>query len=391
MSAVSYILSAAAQEGLRNGTLETCAGGVRDVVTKKIVELAKPVAQSTFKTFMSSADPFIGVANLASSLGTNVQCALIKKDVGIVNQKIDTVLSQCTMIANSLGALPQIQVLSWVGTAFSLANVGISIVGFYATLNKLNGVNKLIQDFYDQYRQDRENDIYEKFYRNYLNLKTDLGKFQILNSMEQLNKEQLLLYGQNIEEHINDSTSFIRSQMRSLNGNISKEKNIFKMVLTLYIVLAQTINEYNCLYYYANNAMHHMLNDWNSFLNDFSSPDFRDHLRQHLIYCEDYLRVKPVDKRNAYIVALESIRQPKNRFETCSTMLESMSREEYIHMDDILNQNLYNHMQACLPEGQEINFDEFITESIKRGNYQYSEDREKVLIPLNGYPGFQPV
>lgn len=382
MAAYSWILSAAASEGLRNGTLEMTAGGVRDVVTKKIVELAKPVAQSALRTFMSSIDPFVGAVNLVSSLGANVQNALIQREVGIVSQKLDIVLSQCAKIANSLEVLPQIQALSWVGTAFSLANTGISIVGFYATLTKLNGVNKLIQDFYDQYKQDHENEIYEKFYRNYLNLKTDLGNFQILNSLEELTKEQLLQYGQNIEDHINDSASFIRSQMRSIDGNISKEKNIFKMVLSLYVVLVQTINEYNSLYYYANNAKHHMLNDWNSFLNDFSSPDFRDQLRQHLIYCEDYLRVKPADKRKAYIIALESIRQPKNRFETCSSMLESMSREDYVHMDDILNRNLYNQMQAFLPEGHAINFDEFIMNSIKQGNFQYSDDGEKVLIPL---------
>jgi len=234
MAVFEMVFSAAVEEGLKHGTLELTKGGVRDVITKKIVELGTPVAQSALKSFMSSVDPFVGVANLASSLGTNIQCALIHKNVGIVSKKIDTVINQCAMIANSLGALPQIQVLSWVGTAFSLANTGISIVGFYATLNKLNGVNKLIQDFYDQYKQDRENEIYENFYRNYLNLKTDLGNFQILNSLEELTKEKLLQYGQNIEDHINDSVSFIRSQMRSINGNISKEKNIFKMILSLY-------------------------------------------------------------------------------------------------------------------------------------------------------------
>ena len=95
-----------------------------------------------------SCNPYFAAVNLVSSLGSNVQNALIQREVGIVSQKLDIVLSQCAKIANSLEVLPQIQALSWVGTAFSLANTGISIVGFYATLTKLNGVNKLIQDFY---------------------------------------------------------------------------------------------------------------------------------------------------------------------------------------------------------------------------------------------------
>ena len=381
MPNITMSISAEAAKMVAQGLAKVSSGGVR-LNNGTMFDLAEPVVESACKTFMNAANPYFGVANLASSLGTNVQCALISRDVGVVGTKLDSVISQCSMIANSLSGLPQIQVLSWVGTAFSLANTGISVVGFYATLNKLNGVNKIIQDFYNQYKQDRENDIYEKFYNNYLNLRNDLGHLQSINSMATINKEQLLYFGQNIEVHINESASFIRSQMRSLSGNISKEKNIFKMVLSLYVVLAQTINEYNSLYYYVNNAKHHMINDWTTFLSDFSSPDFRDNLRQHLIYCEDYLRVNPKDKKDAYIVALESIRQPKNRFETCNTMLESMSREEYMHMDGILNQNLYNQMQACLPEGQSINFDEFITNSIRRGNFRYSDDREKVLVSI---------
>lgn len=37
---------------------------------------------------------------------------------------------------------------------------------------------------------------------------------------------------------------------------------------------------------------------------------------------------------------------------------------------------------TSIPEGHAVNFDEFIMDSIKKGNFQYSEDGEKVLIPL---------
>lgn len=389
MPTITMSITNEAAEKVAKGLAKISSGGVR-LNDGTMFEQAKPVIESilksstdsVLKSALQASNPFVATANLVSSLGSNFQCALISRDVGIVSKKIDSLISQCSLIANSLGVLPQIQVLSWVGTAFSLANTGISIVGFYATLNKINGVDQIIRDFYNQYRRDQENKIFGEFYNNYLNLKTDIGNLQIINSFENLSKEKLLQYGQNIEDHINESAAFIRSQMQNLDGNISKEKNILRMVLSLYIVLAQVINEYSSLFYYANGNKHHMLNDWNSFLSDISSSDFRDQLRQHLIYCDDYLRISPEKKKDVYIVALECIKQPKNRFATCSRMLDSMTREEYMHMDDIQNQNLYNQMQACLPKSKSINFDEFITNSLKCGNFRYSDNKEKVLVSI---------
>lgn len=406
MADMVFTISQEALKLIQSGEAVLSSGGVRSL-TGQLIELAKPGASSGLSSLASSlaGGPLniaSSVVNAASSLANNVQSAMIIKDLGVVGANvtamgaqigdvvttlegvssgigvinsnvtamgagIESILTQCTSISAALGSLQQIAALSWVNTAFSLANCGISIVSFYATMNKLNGISKLMEDYRDQYNRDREYDTNEKFWNCYLNLRNDVGNLRMMADNKDGSHITLKGYSQAIEEHINAATSFIQKLLNELTGKVSKNKTNIKIILSLYVMLAQTINEYCCLYYYSYGKTHHMLEAWNSFLSNITSEDFHYALRQHLMMCDDYISIHPEKKKEAYLVSLESTTEVKSRFETCRTVIDQLPEGEYYNLDDILNRQLYNEIQTQIPALK--NLDETLTENIMNNQF----------------------
>ena len=407
MANMMFTISQEALNLIQSGQATLSSGGVR-LLNGQLFELAKPGTSSLLTTNLSNLIPGnpLNIAssfvNMASSLAQNVQSAMIIKDLGVVGANVNAVgaqigevattidgisssigvinnnissmgigiqsiIEQCTSISTALGSLQQIAALSWIGTAFNLANCGISIVSFYVTMNKLNGINKLMEDFRNQYQQNRESDTNEKFWNCYLNLKTDIGHLHMLDGKKKADYISVKNYSQIIEEHINEVISFIRKLLNEVNGKSSQNKINIKIILSLYVILAQTINEYCCLYYYAYGQTHYMLDEWNYFLRDITQEDFHYALRQHLMRCEDYMSISPEKKREAYLVSVESTAELKSRFETCRSVIDQLPEGAYYNLDDILNRQLYNTIQTQIPALK--NLDATLTANIMNNRF----------------------
>ena len=159
---MGYTITKEAMKLIKAGKAVLSSGGVRDLAGE-FIELARPVASSVLKSSSLAMNPKLSIVNIASSLGANVQCGFIQHGVNIANAKLDNVLTQLTALTKATSALKQINVLSWVNTAFSLANCGISIAGLMMTIKRLDGVSGQLQELIDRYKQDRESDKIEKF------------------------------------------------------------------------------------------------------------------------------------------------------------------------------------------------------------------------------------
>lgn len=431
MADLVFTISQEALKLIQSGQAVLSSGGVR-TLTGQLIELAKPGASTALNNLVNvipnAVNPLNIIpsfVNMASSVANNIQSAMIFKDLGVVGANvtniganvtnigvkigevmssldgissgigvinnnitslgtgINTIISQCTSIATALGSLQQIAALSWIGTAFNLANCGISIVGFYVTMNKLNGISKLMEDLRDQYQRDRDFDKNEKFWNCYLNLKTDVGHLQDLVGRREADYVSVKNYSQSIEEHINQSVAFLRKLVTELSGKTSKNKTNIKIILSLYVILAQTINEYCCLYYYAYRKTHYMLDEWNYFLRDISSGDFQYALRQHLMLCEDYMSIPPQKKKEAYLVSVESTTEPKNRFETCKTVIDQLPEGAYYHLDDMLNRQLYHEIQTQIPTLK--NLDAVLTANIISKQYFTNSNKNKLAYVKVSY------
>lgn len=406
MANMMFTISQEALKMIQSGEAVLSSGGVR-LLNGQLFELAKPGTSSFLSTMLNSASGGpLNIAssfvNMASSLAQNVQSAMIIKDLGVVGANvsvigtqigevtttldgisssigvinsninsmgigIQSIITQCSSISAALGSLQQIAALSWIGTAFNLANCGISIVSFYATMHKLNGITKLMEDFREQYLQNREYDTSEKFWNCYLNLKTDVGNLRILVDRKERNYISLRSYSHVIEAHINESISFIRKLLSEVSGKVSQNKINIKIILSLYVLLAQTINEYCCLYYFAYRQKHHMLDEWNYFLRDITKEDFHYALRQHLLRCEEYMSISPEKKKEAYLVSVESTTELKSRFETCRSVIDQLPEGAYYNLDDILNRQLYKTIQTKIPALK--NLDATLTANIMNNRF----------------------
>ena len=414
MANMMFSISAEALKLIQAGEATLSSGGVR-LLNGTLYELAKPAA-SSLSNILTNINPITGIVNLASSLTSNVQSALIMRDIGIVSSNvsvigsqigevssainginsaigainsniaflgtgINTIIDQCMSISVALNSLQQIATLTWLGTTFGLANCGISIISFHKTMNKLNGMTKLIEDFYDQYRRDREHDVNESYYRYYLNLKSDIGNLRFMEKNFTSDKRFIRSNTLNLEEHINGTIAFIKKLSGELSGNVSKDKTNIKMIMSLYIMLAQTVNEFSCLYYYSFGESHHMLDEWSGFLGDICSGNFYDAFRQHLLFCDDYVTVSPEKKQQAYLIGIESLKELNTRFETCKNIIDNLPEDRYFHLDDIINGQLYYEMKTRIPELK--NLDQSLVDCIKFGNYiNYGSSNEYVLLPV---------
>ena len=142
-------------ELVKKGQAMFSSGGIR-TLTGQIIEMGVPTVTSTAKAAAGGLGlgPVGAGVNIASSLANNVQSGVLQHSVNLANAKLDTVVKQLGTLANAMQGLQQVQVLSWVNSAFSLANCGISVAGFYMTLNKLGQVKDKLVHLSDLYEHD---------------------------------------------------------------------------------------------------------------------------------------------------------------------------------------------------------------------------------------------
>ena len=125
MSKTEFVwkLNAKAARMLQSGQAEVTSGGIRDIKTKRIIAQAKPVSTTTF--------------------------------------------SQKELLSQVAQSTQMIQALSWVNVGLNLVNIGVSVAGFYMTLNKLNSLQGELRQFIDTYNADHQTDELET-YKNHL-------------------------------------------------------------------------------------------------------------------------------------------------------------------------------------------------------------------------------
>lgn len=318
-----------------------------------------------------------GGIGIASSLAANVQCAFIQKGVNEANLKLDDVLVRLGRMENALQGLGQIQALSWVNTAFGLANCGISIAGFHMTLTKLDQIGGIIKEFYNRYKSDRDGDKVQEYKNIIGNLEGDMGYLKERQVNGTFSKQGFEYREASIEEHLNAAAALIENvltmfQEKRINGRIGCQ-----IIFTLGTVFAQTVNEYCCQYYYFHDRLkHHRYDSWIAILDKIDSESFKKHLKMYLAFDAAYAVVSQEAKSAAFHVAMEAVSQLKNRLAVCAQMIREIPEQKYLQLDDILNQEVL----TGVAEWKGCAVDEFLNRRLISGEYQIEDDR--VLVEL---------
>ena len=378
---IVWEISKAAQKLIKAGDALLSSGGVR-LNNGQLFEMVKPVITTATTTANTAVNfgPKAAAINLVSSLGNNVQSGFIQHSVNVANAKLDVVVQQLGSLANAMQGLQQVQVLSWVNSTFSLANCGISVAGFYMTLNKLSRLEGQLGQFFDLYKQDR-NDQQVEDYQNYLMLlKGHLSYLQERYKNNTFDRQTFLQREANIESDLTRTGNYLRTILKDFQKKTIDGKTGCQIIFTLCVVYAQTVNEFCCQYFYAHGIQHAIFNDWLSVLDEIDSPVFREFLKRYFTFDPEYISVSPKLKQTAHHILFESVCQQKNRLLMCADTVKLLPEDQYVHLDDLLNQEVFVGLSNSIPELQGVDIDKVLAQRIEAEEYWTDEDR--VMIPM---------
>lgn len=386
---IMFSISKKAMKLIKAGKAVLESGGVRSL-TGQMIEMAKPIATTAVKTANTATQAVAGgmglgpvgaAVNITSSLANNVQSGILQHSVNLANAKLDTVVKQLGSLANAMQGLQQVQVLSWVNSAFSLANCGISVAGFYMTLNKLGQVKDKLVHLSDLYEHDRESNHVEDYQNYQMLLKSHLSFLQERYNNDTFDRQSFLQRETAIENDLTRTENYLRKILKAFQARTIDGKAGCQIIFTLCVVYAQTVNEFCCQYFYAHGIQHPMFKDWISVLDEIDSPAFREFLKRYFTFDREYIAVSPKMKQAAHHILFESVNQQKNRLMLCADTIKQLPEEQYIHLDDLLNQEVFSGLSIEIPELQGIDIDKVLVQRLEAEGY-LGMDEDNVVIPL---------
>lgn len=346
------------------------SGGIRSL-SGAMLEQFKPII---------GFGPVSSAVGIASSLTANVQSVMIQQGVNAANAKLDVVVQQLGSLASAMQGLQQVKVLSWVNSTFSLANCGISVAGFYMTLSRLEKLDNQVGEFFDLYKQDR-NDQQVEDYRNYLmQLKGHLSYLQERYKNDTFDRQTFLQRETSIATDLTHTCNYLKKILKAFQDKSIDGKTGCQIIFTLCVVYAQTVNEFCCQYFYAHGIQHAIFNDWLSVLDEIDSPVFREFLKRYFTFDPEYISVSPKLKQAAHHILFESVCQQKNRLLMCADTVKMLPEDQYLHLDDLLNQEVFSGLSNSIPELQGVDVDKVLAQRIEAKEYWTVEDR--VMIPM---------
>lgn len=360
------------------------SGGVREL-NGRFIELAKPIANTVRQGGGISANPLFSGINLASSLGTNVQCGFIQKGVNTANLKLDTVITKLDSLTAGLGNLSTIGALSWVSAGFGMANLCVSAAGFAILSSKLDGIKHTIDEFYRQYKKDTES----KNISESRNLGTHLNNH--LNILRQIQHDETLQFSDyekregDIDRDLSDALSFLNDIIdafcgREIDGHIACE-----IILSLFPLYCQVLNLSCCLYYYTHNSKQHpTYRSWCSIFDKLDSDEFTKALKRYFAFDPAYIEISPFDKAIAQKIIWECIEEQRSSLAACAESVVHISAERFSQLDMYINGQIMEALAPQIPalNGQKI--EEYLSDRIRE--YEPAEedstDYIEIALPL---------
>lgn len=233
------------------------------------------------------------------------------------------------------------------------------------TLNKLEQVKDKLVHLSDLYEHDRENGHIEDYQNYQMLLKSHLGILQERYKNDTFDRQSFLQREAAIENDLTRTENYLRKILKALQARTIDGKIGCQIIFTLCIVYAQTVNAFCCQYFYAHGIQHPMFKDWISVLDEIDSPVFREFLKRYFTFDMEYIAISPKMKQAAHYILFESISQQKTRLMLCADMMKCLPEEQYVHLDDLLNQKVFSGLSIEIPELRGIDIDKVLTQRLE--------------------------
>ena len=336
---VVYKLSKNALKLIKSGKAEWTPGGIRDIHSKKIIELAKPVVSKTMNN----------------------------------QQAIQSLANTTKMIS----------ALSWANVVLSLVNLGVSIAGFYLTLTRMESLQGEIHQFIVRYQNDREADQLESYKAHLLKMTSQLNFLRNRYTISDYDKQMFIIRETDIENECNETASFIEKIMDQYQKHEISGELACQIIFTLAPVYAQMVNEYCCQYYFTHGIHHQQFETWKSFLDQINSEKFRIFMKREMFFSVQYVQLSPMRRREVLDIAFECVQELQDNLTLCSQAVELAPKDEIVPLDELLSIKQWNEVRGQVHSDQNETPEEYFRRQIMQ--VAINEDDEDVYVPLTRY------
>lgn len=333
---VAYKLSAKAIQLIKSRQAEWAPGGIRDIKTKKIIELAKPVMTKT--------------------------------------------LTQKEMMNHISQSVRQVQALSWVNTAVSLVNTGISVAGFYMTLTRMESMHGDLRVFVDTYKADQQSEMLEDYHNHIQKITNHLAYLQSRYTTPIFDQQDFKNRRTDIENECIESANFIIKVLNAFQTGQVETQLACQSIFTLAPIYAQLVNEYCCQYYCLCGQQHNQFVPWLSVLDEINSDTFKYFMKKQMAFNVDYAELHPQRRKDILTVAFDSVEEVKKDMLLCAETIKRAPEHTLIPVENLLQEQLWESIKGqASAEGEETP-EEFLNRTIMQ--LAIDENDEEVVIPV---------
>lgn len=332
-----YKVSKKALKMVQQGLAEWTKGGIRDIKSKKIIELAKPVA------------------------------------VNKVNkEKMLKSIAQDMKASNAL---------AWVNTALNLANLGVSVAGFYLTLTRMESLQGEIHQFITRYKSDRNADQLEKYKTHLMNITSNLNFLQNRYESNDYDKQIFIIREVDIEKECNETAGFLEKILEQYQSHEIDERLACQILFTLTPAYAQLVNEYCCQYYCTHQMAHQLLESWMNIIDQINSDSFRTFMKREMIFNVEYVRLSPQRRSEVITIAFHCIQELKDNLINCAEVIQTVPAGMLVPVAELINAKSWDEIRDRINTEQNETPEEYM----QRQLYQMAvnDDGEDVIyIPV---------
>lgn len=325
---LAYTISKNAAQLVRSGAAVLESGGVRSL-DGRIVELARPAAINLATKTVGSP------ISMVSSLANNVQSGFIQYGVNQANKKLDISLEKMSQIEKAVNGLLASAALGWVNMALGVANCGISIAGFYMTMNKLQGISQQIQSLHSLVEANIKKDNIIKC-RKFINTISSN-----MNHMLQSDFRMDQTTSMFIENHLGEVEAYLAVNIQNDPSIEIDGMTRSNLIYPLAVLYAQEIKLYFARYFYEKGKFPMQYTTWiSNTINEIDRDQFKKSFKQALIMeCPD---ASTQQKIIAYSGAVCAIQEQRGLLEYEKQMVPLLTENEYLNLDTYLTRQLNN-------------------------------------------------
>ena len=319
---------------LKSGQAVMTPGGIRNVKTGRIMELAKPIMTKTF--------------------------------------------SQKQLLSQVAQSTQMIQTLSWVNVGLNLVNIGVSVAGFYMTLSKLNSMQGELRQFIDTYMADHQSDELETYKNHLQKITNHLSYLQSRYTTPIFDQQDFMNHRVEIENECIEAANFLDKTLTRFQSGQEDAKLACQIIFTLAPIYSQLVNEYCCQYYCLCGQRHNQFESWLSILDQINSEAFRFFMKKQMAFNVDYAELHPQRRKDVLTVAFDGIEEVKNNMLLCAETIQLVPENTLVPVENLLQEKMWRDLQE--QAGQNETPEEFFTHTIMQ--MAIDENDEEVIIPM---------